>query len=75
MSKYKLGKMSFEKKESKELFILRHLLSDYEYLLKMNKTILSDGDKDFVQREGWNYYWWRNRFSINLGHDSESRGL
>lgn len=34
-----------------------------------------NGYKDFVQREGWNYYWWRNRFSINLGHDSESRGL
>lgn len=49
MSKYKLGKMSFEKKESKELFILRHLLSDYEYLLKMNKTILSDGDKELFK--------------------------
>ncbi len=49
MSKYKLGKMSFEKKESKELFILRHLLSDYEYLLKMNKTMLSDGDKELFK--------------------------
>ena len=31
--------------------------------------------ESFVQTEGWRYYWWANRFSINFGYDEEYRGL
>lgn len=31
--------------------------------------------KSFIQKEGWGYYWFRNRISFNLGHRQESRGF
>ncbi len=31
--------------------------------------------KDFLQNEGFCYYWWSNRLSFNLGYSEESRGL
>ena len=31
--------------------------------------------KDFVEIEGWRFYWLSNRLSINFGHDEEHRGL
>jgi hypothetical protein len=30
--------------------------------------------QEFVAREGFRYYWWDNRFSVNFGHDNEYRG-
>lgn len=33
------------------------------------------GYKEFVQKEGWGYYWWRNRLSINTGNQNEWRGM
>ena len=29
----------------------------------------------FVKTEGFHYYWWYNRLSINFGYDEEYRGL
>lgn len=40
-------------------------------LVSFNK----DGWKDFVSREGFRYYWWSNRLSINMGHKEEYRGI
>lgn len=31
--------------------------------------------REFVEVEGWRYYWWANRFSINFGYDEEFRGV
>lgn len=31
--------------------------------------------KEFVETEGFRYYWWSNRFSVNFGHDEEHRGM
>ncbi len=33
------------------------------------------GYRDFIQKEGLEYYWWRNRFSFNWGNEHEYRGL
>lgn len=30
--------------------------------------------EELVRREGFEYYWWRNRFSFNLGYRNEYRG-
>jgi hypothetical protein len=34
-----------------------------------------DGWKDFVEKEGFSYYWWSNRFSYNSSHKNEYRGV
>lgn len=34
-----------------------------------------DGWEEFVQTEGWYYYWWANRISFNFGYSEEHRGL
>jgi len=31
--------------------------------------------RDFIVKEGIEYYWWSNRFSYNSGHRKEYRGL
>ena len=31
--------------------------------------------KQFVETEGFRYYWWSNRISFNLGYDEEYRGM
>lgn len=31
--------------------------------------------KEFVETEGWKYYWWSNRLSFNIGHKEEHRGI
>ena len=31
--------------------------------------------RDFVDNEGFGYYWWANRFSFNSGADEEYRGM
>lgn len=31
--------------------------------------------KEFVETEGFRYYWWANRFSFNFGYDEEYRGV
>lgn len=31
--------------------------------------------REFVNAEGFRYYWWSNRISFNYGHDYESRGI
>jgi hypothetical protein len=32
--------------------------------------------QEFVKdTEGWHYYWWYNRFSVNFGYDEEYRGF
>jgi hypothetical protein len=31
--------------------------------------------RKFVDTEGFRYYWWANRFSINFGHHDEYRGM
>jgi hypothetical protein len=31
--------------------------------------------REFVQTEGWYYYWWYNRFSFNFGYREEYRGM
>jgi hypothetical protein len=31
--------------------------------------------REFVRTEGFYYYWWANRFSINLGYREEYRGV
>lgn len=33
------------------------------------------GWQEFVQLEGWRYWWWANRFSFNFGYDEEYRGM
>jgi len=33
------------------------------------------GWQDFIQREGFHYYWFSNRFSFNSGNDNEYRGF
>lgn len=37
---------TFKNKEVEETHTLKHLLIDYDYLLKMNKNKLSSGDKE-----------------------------
>lgn len=32
------------------------------------------GLDDFIKKEGWSYYWLRNRLSFNMGHQNEWRG-
>ena len=31
--------------------------------------------KEFITREGWSYYWFRNRLSLNFGTEEEYRGF
>lgn len=31
--------------------------------------------KEFIQTEGFRYYWWANRISFNFGYDEEYRGM
>ena len=31
--------------------------------------------REFVQVEGFHYYWWANRFSFNSGYEEEYRGF
>lgn len=31
--------------------------------------------KSFIQKEGWGYYWLRNRISFNMGNKQEWRGF
>lgn len=31
--------------------------------------------KEFVETEGFRYYWWANRFSFNCGYEEEYRGM
>jgi hypothetical protein len=31
--------------------------------------------QEFVQIEGFRYYWWANRISINFGYNDEYRGM
>ncbi|KKR46338.1 MAG: hypothetical protein UT90_C0004G0050 [Parcubacteria group bacterium GW2011_GWA1_40_21] len=31
--------------------------------------------REFVDVEGWRYYWWANRFSFNFGYEEEYRGM
>ncbi len=31
--------------------------------------------RKFVKIEGFRYYWWSNRMSINFGHSNETRGI
>jgi hypothetical protein len=31
--------------------------------------------KEFLKTEGFHYYWWYNRFSINFGYSEEYRGV
>lgn len=31
--------------------------------------------REFVKCEGFRYYWWANRLSINFGHSNETRGI
>jgi hypothetical protein len=31
--------------------------------------------EEFVQIEGWHWYWWYNRLSFNLGYREEYRGM
>lgn len=33
------------------------------------------GWREFIQVEGFHYYWWANRFSLNLGYNEEYRGM
>lgn len=35
----------------------------------------SDYWREFVDVEGFRYYWWSNRFSINFGYTEEYRGI
>lgn len=34
-----------------------------------------NGWREFVETEGFRYYWWDNRFSYNSGYDDEYRGM
>jgi hypothetical protein len=38
-------------------------------------TFNPKGWQDFVQKEGFRYYWWSNRFSFNSSHKNEYRGI
>lgn len=49
MGVFRKGKVTFPSKEAKELFQLRHLLNDYEYLFKENKDKLSSGDREIFK--------------------------
>jgi hypothetical protein len=31
--------------------------------------------QEFVATEGFRYYWWANRFSVNFGYRDEYRGI
>jgi len=31
--------------------------------------------EEFIKTEGWEYYWWSNRLSFNIGHKEEHRGM
>lgn len=31
--------------------------------------------KTFLQKEGWSYFWWKNRLSFNSGNKQEYRGF
>ncbi len=31
--------------------------------------------QEFIETEGFRYYWWDNRLSFNIGHSEEHRGL
>lgn len=31
--------------------------------------------REFVQTEGWRYWWWSNRLSFNFGYKEEHRGM
>lgn len=33
------------------------------------------GWREFVEIEGWRYWWWANRISFNWGYDEEHRGM
>lgn len=33
------------------------------------------GWREFIQVEGWRYWWWSNRFSFNSGYHEEHRGM
>jgi len=33
------------------------------------------GWREFVATEGFRYYWWANRLSINFGYEDEHRGM
>lgn len=44
----------------------------------MNCILVSfniQGWKEFVEREGFEYWWWSNRFSFNSGSNREYRGM
>lgn len=34
-----------------------------------------EGYQEFVAAEGFYYYWWANRISLNFGYDEEYRGV
>lgn len=34
-----------------------------------------NGWREFVDNEGFYYYWWANRISFNMGYDDEYRGM
>lgn len=34
-----------------------------------------NGWQEFINVEGWRYYWWANRLSFNFGYDEEHRGM
>ena len=34
-----------------------------------------NGWREFVNNEGFYYYWWSNRISFNMGYDDEYRGM
>ncbi len=34
-----------------------------------------DAWREFVAIEGFRYYWWANRFSLNFGYSEEYRGM
>ncbi len=40
-------------------------------LVEFNKEFY----KEFIEAEGFRYFWWSNRISFNLGHDDEYRGM
>jgi hypothetical protein len=44
----------------------------------MTCTLVSfrkEGWKNLIEKEGFRYYWWDNRFSFNMGHRKEYRGI
>lgn len=40
-------------------------------LVEFNKV----GWREFIETEGYRYYWWDNRFSFNSGYDEEYKGM